>query len=204
MSFSSPDVENEIILVGRSNVGKSAIARELIGKKFTVGKRPGVTLEPNHWIENNFVLTDMPGFGFMEGIDEQRREKIKDNIVRYIEKRKNKILLAIHVIDANSFVEIVDRWEKRGDIPHDIDLHEFLLDLEIKTVVAVNKIDKVDNKDKTLDKIGERLGYLPPWKQWKDTLVPISAKRGSTQKLKDCIRKQLEKQNKNQLYKHIN
>lgn len=203
MSFSSPDIENEIILVGRSNVGKSAIARELIGEKFTVGQRPGLTLEPNHWIENNFVLTDMPGFGFMEGVDEDRREKIKDNIVRYIEKRKNQILLAIHVIDANSFVEIVDRWEKRGDIPHDIDLHEFLLDLEINTVVAVNKIDKVDNKDKTLDEIGERLGYLPPWKQWKDILVPISAKRGSTQKLKDCIQKHLEKQNRNQLYKHI-
>src|SRR5512145_1157523 len=38
----------EIIFVGRSNVGKSSLLRELFGAKVKVGKRPGVTLRPIH------------------------------------------------------------------------------------------------------------------------------------------------------------
>ena len=55
----------EIIFVGRSNVGKSSLLRELFGAKVRVGKRPGVTLRPAHIQISDLLITDMPGFGFI-------------------------------------------------------------------------------------------------------------------------------------------
>jgi len=58
----------EIIFVGRSNVGKSSLLRELIGAKVRIGKRPGLTLRPAHVQISDVLVTDMPGFGFMSGV----------------------------------------------------------------------------------------------------------------------------------------
>ena len=201
--FEPPSVDDEVVLVGRSNVGKTTLMREIVGKKYDVGKRPGVTLEPNRyeWNAESFAVTDLPGFGFMSGVDEKRREEIKDGIVHYLEENADSILVAVHVIDASAFIEIVDRWESRGEVPHDIDLHGFLLDIDIPIVVAANKMDKVDDRDETLDGIAERLGYPPPWRQWDDTIAPASAKRGTTAALFDAIRENLSAQGRDDLLK---
>jgi GTP-binding protein EngB required for normal cell division len=177
--------------------------REIVGKKYDVGKRPGVTLELNRyeWNAESFAVTDLPGFGFMSGVDEERREEIKDGIVHYLEENADSILVAVHVIDASAFIEIVDRWESRGEVPHDVDLHGFLLDIDVPVVVAANKIDKVDDRDETLDGIAERLGYPPPWRQWDDVIAPTCAKRGATDALFDAIREKLSAQERDDLLK---
>jgi len=48
-----------------------------------------------------------------------------------------------------------------------------------------------------LDGIGERLGMAPPWRQWLDAIVPVSAKKGDVEGLKEIIRKKLEAVRKN-------
>ena len=201
--FDPPSVDDEVVLVGRSNVGKTTLMREIVGRKYDVGKRPGVTLEPNRyeWNAESFAVTDLPGFGFMSGVDENRREEIKDGIVRYLEENADSILVAVHVIDASAFIEIVDRWESRGEVPHDVDLHGFLLDIDVPVVVAANKMDKVEDRDETLDGIAERLGYPPPWRQWDDTIAPVSAKRGATDALFGAIREKLSAQGRDDLLK---
>lgn len=203
--FGSADVDSEVILVGRSNVGKSTLMREFTGKKFSTGRRPGVTREPNQydWSAESFAITDLPGYGFMEGVDEARVEEIKDDIVRYVEEYSDRILVAIHVVDAKSFVDIVDRWSGRGEVPYDVDLHAFLRDEDIPVVVAANKIDKVDgnDRDERLDAVGERLGYPPPWRQWREVLAPVSAKRGSIEPLLEAVRVHLREQKRDDLLK---
>lgn len=92
-------VSLEIIFVGRSNVGKSSLMRELTGQKVKVGKRPGVTLIPTHVRLSDLLITDMPGFGFMSGIKERKQDIVKDKIVRYIENNTERIMMAVMVVD---------------------------------------------------------------------------------------------------------
>lgn len=201
--FEPPTVEDEVVLVGRSNVGKTTLMREIVGKKYDVGSRPGVTLEPNRyeWNAEGFAVTDLPGFGFMSGVDEEKRERIKDAVVRYLEENSDDILVAVQVIDASAFVEIVDRWRDRGEVPHDVDLHGFLVDIDVPVVVAANKTDKVEDDGATLDGIADRLGYPPPWQQWDDVIAPTCAKRGSTDALFDAVRARLSAQGRDDLLK---
>ncbi len=184
--------KKEIIFVGRSNVGKSTLIRELTGKKLRVGKRPGVTRKPQQVPYQDFQITDMPGFGFMSRVSEDGVEAIKDNIVHYIEDNTANIALAVLVVNATSFSEIVDRWAGRNEIPVEVELFEFLHELNIDVVVAANKIDKVKDVDRTLDGIAERLGMMPPWRQWLDTIVPVSASKGNIGELKKLIQKKME------------
>lgn len=198
-----PDRDAEIVFVGRSNVGKSTVLRELTGHSFTTGRRPGVTQSPNYydWEPEGFLLTDLPGFGFMEGVPEERREAIKTDIVRYLEEYADRILVGVLVIDANSAVEIIDRYADRGEIPYDLDMHRLLLDLDIPTVLAVNKIDKVDDPDGYLDNVADRFGFLPPWQQWQDQIAPIAAKHGRIEPLTEAIRNHLHEASRDDLLK---
>lgn len=182
----------EIVFVGRSNVGKSTLITALTGKKLPAGKRPGVTRKPQHIAYQDIQITDMPGFGFMSGVSEESIEAIKDNIVHYIEDNAGNIVLAVMVVNASSFADIVDRWNGRNETPVEVELFEFLHELDIDVVVAANKMDKVDDIDRTLDGIAERLGMMPPWRQWLDTIVPVSAKKGDVGRLKELMRKKLK------------
>ena len=199
-----PDREAEVALVGRSNVGKSTLMRELTGHtKFDTGGKPGVTRKPNHydWNAEDFVITDLPGFGFMSGVDEEVREEIKTNIVRYLETYAENVLVAILVVDGKSAVDIIDRHSGPDEIPYDVEMYYFLEDLGIPTVVAVNKMDKVDDRDERLDEICDRLGLYPPWQQWQDVIAPITAKNGRIEPLNEAVRTHLHEEGRDDLFK---
>ncbi len=180
----------EIIFVGRSNVGKSTLIRALTGKNLKVGRRPGVTRKPQHIPYGSYEITDMPGFGFMS-MPHESEEAVKDSIVRYIEDNASNIVLAVLVVNAGSFAEIVDRWAGRNEIPLELELYEFLNELDIDVVVVANKIDKIKEMDKILDGIAQRLGMMPPWRQWLDKILPVSAKKGSIGEFKRLIQNKL-------------
>ncbi len=181
-----------IYVVGRSNVGKSQLLRALTGESVPVGKRPGVTTSPVEVISGPLRYVDMAGFGFMKGTPRRKRERIKADIVREIEEESENIDLALLVLDAKVFSDIFDRWESRGEIPIGVELHDFLLELDIPLIIVANKMDKVSDPDWKLDGICDRLGYLPPWRQWGDVIVPVSAKGGEgISCLKQLIAKKL-------------
>ncbi|MFC6904822.1 GTP-binding protein EngB [Halalkalicoccus tibetensis] len=196
-----PDRDSEIVFVGRSNVGKSTLMRAFTGHDFTTGQKPGVTRSPNHydWAGQDFVFTDLPGFGFMEGVDEDARETIKTDIVRYIEDHSEEIRAGVLVVDGKAAVDIIDRHESRGEIPHDVEMFGFLREVGIPTVVAVNKMDKVDDRDERLDALCDRLGLPGPWQQWRDTIAPISAKRDQLDPLREALAEHLREQNRDDL-----
>jgi small GTP-binding protein len=197
-----PDRSAEVVLVGRSNVGKSTLMRELTGHTFDTGQKPGVTRQPNHydWTGPDFVLTDLPGFGFMSGVPDDVREAIKDDIVRYLETYAEQILVGVLVVDGKAVIDIIDRHSGPDEIPHDVELFHFLRELDIPVVVAVNKMDKVDDRDERLNDLCDRLGLYPPWKQWQETIAPISAKRGAIDPLTDAVRTHLHDQRRDDLF----
>lgn len=185
--------KNEVIFMGRSNVGKSTTIKVLTGRNVRVGKKPGVTLSPTNLEFDGLTVTDMPGFGYMANVTKQNQEKIKETIVHYVEDNAQRIICAVLVLDAKAFIEIVDRWEGRNEHPIDQEMFEFLCDVDIDVIVAVNKMDKIkkDQQDATLDGIAERLDMLPPWRQWLDRIAPIAAKKGDVSALYTQIRGRL-------------
>jgi len=203
MFESRPDRDAEVVFVGRSNVGKSTLMREITGHTFDTGSKPGVTRSPNHydWASEDFVLTDLPGFGFMSGVPEEQREQIKTNIVRYVEENADKILVGVLVVDGKSAVDIIDRHSGEDEIPYDVEMFYFLRDVGIPVVVAVNKMDKVDDEDERLNELCDRLGLHPPWKQWQDTIAPISAKRGNVDALNEAVKDHLHEAKRDALLK---
>lgn len=186
-------MSKEIVLIGRSNVGKSTIFRELTGKKVRIGKRPGITQHPFKTKVGKVFYVDMPGYGFMLRASRADQEKTKDLIVQYFEKHSADILLAVQVIDAASFLDIADRWEGRGEVPFEIELWQFLKDMGLDAVLAANKIDRIAlfDQDNAMDLICERLDMLAPWSQWIDTVAPVSAKHGRIEPLRRIISKRL-------------
>ncbi|WP_415379886.1 GTP-binding protein EngB [Halosimplex sp. TS25] len=202
MFESRPDRDAEVALVGRSNVGKSTLMRELTGHTFDTGQRPGVTRSPNHydWASQDFVITDLPGFGFMEGVPEDVREQTKTDIVRYIEENAEKILVGVLVVDGKAAIDIIDRHSGPDEVPYDVEMFHFLRDVGVPVVVAVNKMDKVDDRDERLDELCERLGLPTPWKQWQDTIAPITAKRGSIEPMNEAIRHHLHEAGRDDLF----
>ena len=197
-----PDRDAEVALVGRSNVGKSTLMRELTGHTFDTGQRPGVTRSPNHydWASQDFVISDLPGFGFMEGVPDEVRDQTKTDIVRYIEDNAEKILGGVLVVDGKAVVDIIDRHSGPDEVPYNVEMFHFLRDVGVPVVVAVNKMDKVDNRDQRLNDLCERLGLPTPWKQWQNTIAPICAKRGSIEPMNDAIRHHLHEAGRDDLY----
>jgi len=188
MNFSP--VGKMIIFAGRSNVGKSTLIFKLTGKKVKRGKRPGVTRKPVEIEWRGKKVIDLPGFGFMSGLPEHVQERIKDEIVHFIEDNADKIELAVLVVDGKASPEIIERWEKRGEIPIDVEFYQFLRELEIPTVVAVNKIDKVKNVERTIHFLAEKFGV--PYSEIPETFVPISAKFGKNlEELKKLMEKKM-------------
>ncbi len=170
----------KVIVVGRSNVGKSTFVRLITGRKdVKVGKKPGVTLKINEYDMGDYILVDMPGFGYMAGVPKKVQEAIKDKIVHYIENHADEIATAVQIIDTKPFIEIVERWDKRGEIPIDLEMFDFITDLKISPILVANKMDKIkkDKWDEVLDSICEYLKCQPPWHQWK-FIVPAILKKG--------------------------
>ena len=124
-------------------------------------------------------MVDMPGFGYMAGVPKKVQEKIKDEIVQYIEEHADEIAAAVQYIDAKAFFEIVERWEGRGEIPIDLEMFDFITDLKISPILVANKMDKIKKSewDYVLDGICQHLKCQPPWHQWK-FIVPAILKEG--------------------------
>lgn len=192
-SFERAEAEHEVVFIGRSNVGKSTLMRELVPLKVRTGRRPGVTRRPNYYRCGDLLITDMPGYGYMKGVDYKKQHKIRDLIVKYFEDNAPRILCAVQVVDAKSFTEVVDRWDGRGEVPIDIELYGFLKDLNIPVIVAVNKMDNIYDKEKNmvLDDIALRLGFSPPWTNWLDRIAPITARKGDVEHLRKLLKDKL-------------
>jgi len=94
--------ERYLVFTGRPNSGKSSIIRMITGLETKSGKRPGTT----RWVSvyplsRGLSVVDMPGYGRMTGVSKSRVERVKDEIVDFIESKGKDIALAVPIVAAN-------------------------------------------------------------------------------------------------------
>lgn len=135
------DARNEIVFVGRSNVGKSSLLNTLFGKKWLVhtSSLPGKTRTANIFLVNNkYYFTDMPWYGFAK-MGKEKREELDALISWYLEERKWYIRNVVMILDSKI-------WPQQTDI----DMWKYIMELQIPLTVVLNKVDKLGNNDKRL------------------------------------------------------
>ena len=126
-------VSNLIAIVGRPNVGKSALFNRIVKKRIAiVHDQPGVTRDrvsvETEWKGRNFTLVDTGGIGLM------RREKADDIIVK---AALEQVEIAIEA--ANAIIFVVNVQE--GIVPLDREAAARLRRSGKPVFVAVNKVD---------------------------------------------------------------
>ena len=90
----------EVVLCGRSNVGKSSFINSLFNRKdlAKTSSTPGKTRSINYYqIDNNFFIVDLPGYGYAKASMSERKKWGK-LINDFFSVSKN-IKLTIHLLD---------------------------------------------------------------------------------------------------------
>lgn len=132
----------EIILCGRSNVGKSSFINSIFNRKnlAKTSSTPGKTRSINYYnIDDKFYFVDLPGFGYAK-TSLKERESWGRLLSQYIEVSK-KIKCAFHFIDS-----------RHAPTELDIMLNELLKFNNIPYMIILNKIDKLKQSGLSLSK----------------------------------------------------
>jgi GTP-binding protein len=153
-------VSNLIAIVGRPNVGKSALFNRIVGRRIAiVHDRPGVTRDrvaaEAEWRGRPFTLVDTGGIGLLRG------EKSGDVIV------KAAIAQAEIAIEAANVILFVVNVQE-GVVPLDREVAAQLHRSRKPVLVAVNKVD-TERAEKDADEFAE-LGF--------EKIFPVSAIHG--------------------------
>ena len=149
-----------IAIVGKPNVGKSSILNKLLGQKVAiVSSRPqttrtkimGVLTEDNIQL----VFTDTPGF-------HKPKTKLGEKMIQAVDD-------SIGGVDSCLFVA-----EVKGEIkPTELELLQKLKSERIPVILAINKIDMLNDKQEMMSRILE-LTQLFEF----EAVVPVSARDG--------------------------
>ena len=144
------DDQPEVLLVGRSNTGKSSLINTLTNRKNLayVGKTPGKTRLLNFYeMSDGFRLVDSPGYGYAEN-DRKRLNDFSTLMEDYLDQRKG----------CKGILLLVDcRREMREDENLIIKLAKHY---QLPFLIVLTKIDKVNlNQAKMIpDKICNQTG----------------------------------------------
>ena len=167
----------EYAFIGRSNVGKSSLINMLTARKglAMTSQKPGKTLLINHFLINKeWVLVDLPGYGFAQR-GKEGRENIRRIIESYVLQRPQLTCL---------FVLLDCRHE-----PQKIDLEfmEWLGENEVPFAIIFTKIDKISRGRLTenLNKYKERL--LETWEELPPILLSSSETKDGREEILDYI-----------------
>ena len=132
------DVKPEVLVVGKSNVGKSSLINALCDKKrlaFTSSK-PGHTRLLNYYdIDKKVYIVDAPGYGYAKGgidLDRLFAEMMDSYFSNNRELKLVLVLLDARREISNDDQEIID-YIKESGFPY---------------FIVITKIDKVNQKEK--------------------------------------------------------
>lgn len=123
----------EILLSGRSNVGKSSFINSMLNRKAIarVSSKPGKTQTLNFFHVNKaFYFVDVPGYGYAK-VPKPLRKAFGEMIEKYIQNRKT----------LKAVVLLVDFRHKPTE--DDVIMYNFLKYFDIPMIIVATKLDKV-------------------------------------------------------------
>lgn len=128
----------EVVLAGRSNVGKSSFINTMCGRKKLayVGNSPGKTRLLNFFnLDDKYMFVDVPGYGYAK-LSKTQLIKFGQMMEDYFSQRTQK----------KGLVLLVDARHKPTE--DDITMIEFARHYEIPCCVVATKMDKVKSSKK--------------------------------------------------------
>ena len=154
----------EIVLVGKSNVGKSSFINTMLNRKSLArtSSVPGKTRQINFYnIDNSFYFVDLPGYGFSKM---SKEEQVKSGmfIEDYLKSRKE-IALVVFLIDIRHEPTENDRL-----------MYKYIIDSNFPCLVIANKADKLA-PSKINDAVISLQNSLNPLKDL--TFLPFSSEK---------------------------
>ena len=123
----------EIVLAGKSNVGKSSFINTMINRKSLArtSSEPGKTRQINFYnIDSKFYFVDLPGFGYSK-MSHAEQEKVGKFIEEYLFSRKN-ISCIVLLIDI-----------RHDPSKNDIMMFNYIRSIGAPHIVIANKADKI-------------------------------------------------------------
>ena len=154
----------EIVLVGKSNVGKSSFINTMINRKklARTSSEPGKTRQINFYnMDDKFYFVDLPGYGYSK-MSKVEQEKVNSFIDEYLHVRKN-ISLIILLIDIRHEPGANDRM-----------MYDYIIRSGLPFMVICNKADKiaVTKVNNAVKSIQDDLNPIGDF-----TFMPFSAER---------------------------
>lgn len=128
----------EVLIVGKSNVGKSSLINALCKKKrlaFTSSK-PGHTRLLNYYdIDKRFYLVDAPGYGYAKtGVN---LDKLFGEMMESYFDNNQELKLVLVLLDS-----------RRDFSPDDLEIISYLKENDIPYYLVITKTDKINQKEK--------------------------------------------------------
>ena len=123
----------QIVLVGKSNVGKSSFINTMLNRKklARTSSEPGKTRQINFYnVDNNFYFVDLPGYGYSK-MSKQEQVKVGNFIEEYLSKCK-KISLIVFLIDIRHEPTVNDKL-----------MYDYIFKTNLPCLVIANKADKI-------------------------------------------------------------
>ena len=123
----------EIVLAGKSNVGKSSFINTMINRKglARTSSEPGKTRQINFYnIDSKFYFVDLPGFGYSK-MSHVEQEKVGKFIEEYLFTRKNIVCIVL----------LIDIRHEPSE--NDIMMFNYIKSIDAPHIVLANKADKI-------------------------------------------------------------
>ena len=123
----------EIVLVGKSNVGKSSFINCMINRKALArtSSEPGKTRQINFYnIDYQFYLVDLPGYCYSK-MSKVEQEKVGKFTEEYLVKRQT-ISMIIFLVDI-----------RHKPTENDLHMYHYIMSSNLPFMVLANKADKI-------------------------------------------------------------
>ena len=168
----------EYAFIGRSNVGKSSLINAMMNKKdlAKTSQTPGKTQLINHFLINeDWYLTDLPGYGYAK-VSKTQRKDFEKLITNYILNRENLVHLFV-LVDIRHLPQKID-----------LEFIEWCGENQISFSIIFTKSDKMKTQAATEKSVAEyKKILLETWEELPNIFVTSAEKKLGGEQILDFI-----------------